>query len=465
MAKKKNNVVSSNFNPARFRMGEEASMAAYERQAQIDATTKAAEEELRKAEEFAKAAREGEERARVEAALAQSEKEKADAEAALKAAKEAADKAAAEAAAKAAQEKADLEAKLKAAQQAAADAKSAAEKAAADAAAAAAQAAIDAANRAAAAGANVNTAGNVFLGTTPLAGGKSQADLAAENYAKLQAEKEKTMQRQSIMDVLTDRFTKYNLTGLIPTIKRLAQEGATESTITFALQETEDYRRRFAANEQRLKKGLQALDPASYLNAEDRYRQYLRDYGLKQFDTDDYVRKFIENDTSVNELSNRINIAASRIQNADPAVKAMLREYYKLDDTQLLAYVLDPESQIGEVERRAAAGEIGAAAARQGIRAGVDVAEQLATQGITQAAAQRGYANIANVLPTSEKLSQIYGTGVESYGLAEAEQEFFNTLASAQRKRERLKEREIAEFSGSSGIGKTSLDTGTRGGF
>jgi hypothetical protein len=143
----------------------------------------------------------------------------------------------------------------------------------------------------------------------------------------------------------------------------------------------------------------------------------------------------------------------------------MLREYYKLDDTQLLAYVLDPESQIGEVERRAAAGEIGAAAARQGIRAGVDVAEQLATQGITQAAAQRGYANIANVLPTSEKLSQIYGTGVESYGLAEAEQEFFNTLASAQRKRERLKEREIAEFSGSSGIGKTSLDTGTRGGF
>lgn len=356
---------------------------------------------------------------------------------------------------------AQSEADKKAAQEAVAKAKAEAEakaKAEADARAAAAAAAGNTAQYFSAVG-NVNVAGNVPLTT------KSQADLAAENYAKAQAQREIDMKRQSISETLTDRFTRYNLQSLIPTIKRLAQEGASESTITFALQESEAYRRRFAANEERLKKGLQVLDPASYLNAEDKYRQMLRDYGLKQFDTDEYVRKFIENDTSALELSNRIQVAASRIQNADPSIRAMLRDYYKLDDTQLLAYVLDPESQIAEVQRRATAGEIGAAAARQGIRTGVDVAEQLARQGITGEAATTAYRDIASVLPGAERLSQIYGTTLESYGLAEAEQEVFNQLASAQRKRRALTEREIAAFSGTSGTGRSSLSAQTGGAF
>lgn len=469
MAKKKNNAIPNNFSPARFRIGEEASMAEYDR-AQNEARERAriaaeAEAALKEADRLAQLAREGEERADILGKLQQAEADKIAADKAAAEAKRASDAAAAKAAAEAAAEQARLQAALDAANKAAADAanKSAAEKAAAELAAKNAKLALDAANAANAASGNLNVAGNVFIPGTPAAGGKSAADIAAENYAKLQLEKEKDIQRQSIMDVVSERFKRYNLTTLLPTIKRLAQEGATEATITFALQESEDYKRRFAGNEIRAKKGLQVLDPAQYLNAEDRYRQYLRDYGLKQFDTDDYVRKFIENDTSLGELSNRINIAATRIQNADPSVKAMLRDYYKLDDTQLLAYVLDPESQIAEVQRRATAGEIGAAAGMQGIRTGVDVAEQLARQGVDQQAAQRGYSTIADVLPTAEKLSGIYGTTMPGYGLAEAEQDVFNTLASAQRKRKNLIGREIAEFGGASGLSRTALDRQTGG--
>ena len=458
MAKKKNNAIPDNFSPARFRIGEEASMAEYDR-------AQAAEAALKEADRQAQLAREGEERADILAKLQQAEADKIAADKALADSKAKADADAAAAAKKAAEDQAKLQAALDAANKAAADAanKSAAEKAAAELAARNAAAALAAANAANAAKGNLNVAGNVFIPGTPAAGGKSTADIAAENYAKLQLEKEKDTQRQSIMDTVSERFKRYNLTTLLPTIKRLAQEGATEATITFALQESEDYKRLFAGNEIRAKKGLQVLDPAQYLNAEDRYRQYLRDYGLKQFDTDDYVRKFIENDTSLDELSNRINIAATRIQNADPSVKAMLRDYYKLDDTQLLAYVLDPESQIAEVQRRATAGEIGAAAGMQGIRTGVDVAEQLARQGVDQQAAQRGYSTIADALPTAEKLSGIYGTTMPGYGLAEAEQDVFNTLASAQRKRKNLIGREIAEFGGASGLSRTALDRQTGG--
>jgi len=231
------------------------------------------------------------------------------------------------------------------------------------------------------------------------------------------------------------------------------------------LQETPEYQQRFAANADRLKKGLAALTPAEYVNVEDSYRQVLRAYGLRQFDNDAYVKQFIANDMSPTELSNRVVTAVQRVQNADPAITKQLKDYYGIGATDMVGYVLDPEQQFQKIERQIAASEIGVAAARQGLQAGVSVAEQLAAQGVSQAEAQKGYATIADILPTAEKLSDIYGTTLEEYGQAEGEQEVFNSLASAQRKRQKLTAREVAAFSGSSGGAKTSLSTSRVGQF
>jgi hypothetical protein len=287
---------------------------------------------------------------------------------------------------------------------------------------------------------------------------KEQAVIAAAEKAKQQEQ-----QRVSTIAVLTERFQRYGLGSLVDKIKNLAIDGATESTITLALQESEEYKTRFKANQERIKKGLAVLTPAEYLNVEDGYRQVLRSYGLKQFDTDDYVQQFISNDVSPTELSNRVVTAVQRVQNADPAITQQLREYYGLGQPDLVAYVLDPNNQFQKIERQVAAAEIGVAAARQGLQAGVSVAEQLAAQGISQAEAQKGYATIADILPTAEKLSDIYGTTLDGYGQSEAEQEVFNSLASAQRKRQRLTARELAAFSGSSGVSRTSLTTSNVG--
>jgi hypothetical protein len=269
--------------------------------------------------------------------------------------------------------------------------------------------------------------------------------------------------QQDIIAILTDRFTRYKLEGLIPTIKKLATTGATESTITLELQNTDTYKQRFKANDIRIKKNLSVLTPAEYLNVEDGYRQVLRAYGLKQFDTDAYVQQFIGNDVSPTEFSNRVVTAVQRVQNADPAISKQLRDYYNIGQADLVAYALDPEQNFQKIERQVAAAEIGVAAARQGLTAGVSVAEQLASQGITQAEAQKGYSTIADILPTSQKLSDIYGTTMDTYGQAEAEQETFNSLASAQRKRQALTARELAQFSGTSGTGKASLASQARG--
>jgi hypothetical protein len=376
------------------------------------------------------------------------------------------DTSAADAAAKAEADRAAAEAK------AAAD-KAAADKAAADAAlaaartaaeAAAARAAQEAANRAAAAAAAALAAANASSAASIKALQDQINSLTKQATAdKAAAETAQYNQRMSVYASMADRFNKYGLTGLANKIKELAIAGATEATITLQLQETPEYQQRFAANAERLKKGLAVLTPAEYVNVEDSYRQVLRAYGLRQFDNDAYVRQFIANDMSPTELSNRVVTAVQRVQNADPAIVNQLKQYYGIGATDMVAYVLDPEQQFQKIERQIAASEIGVAAGRQGLTAGVSVAEQLAAQGVTQAEAQKGYATIADILPTAEKLSDIYGTTLDEYRQSEGEQEVFNQLASAQRKRQKLTAREIAAFSGSSGTNKTSLTTSSVG--
>jgi hypothetical protein len=296
-----------------------------------------------------------------------------------------------------------------------------------------------------------------------LAASQAAAQKQAQEDAKAAAAAAEKQRRESALVVLTDRFSKYGLASLVPKIKELITSGASEDTIALQLQDTEEYKLRFKANQDRIKKGLSVLDPSTYLALEDDYRQILRAYGLKQFDNDDYVQQFISNDISTTELSNRVVTAVQRVQNADPAVLATLRGFYGISDNDLVAYVLDPNQQFQKIERQVAAAEIGTAARLQGINAGVAVSEQLAAQGVTKAQAQKGYATIADILPTAEKLSDIYGKTLDEYRLGEAEQEVFNTLASAQRKRQKLVEREIATFTGSSGLGRGSLGTQTGG--
>jgi hypothetical protein len=357
--------------------------------------------------------------------------------------------------------------------------KAIADAAAAAAAAAAAKAAADALAKAqsdAIAAANANNAIALTNAQAALAAAQASANAAtvaataaattaAQNTAATAAataaaEAEKVAAaRESIGKIVSDRFAKYGLESLGAKVLELARSGYTEATITLELQNTDEYKTRFAANTERTKKGLTVLSPAEYLSVEDAYRQTLRAYGLKQFDNDSYVRQFIANDISPSELSTRVVTAVQRVQNADPLIARTLRDYYGIGDLDMVAYVLDPSQQLPMIQRQVAAAEIGAAARVQGLQAGVSVSEQLAAQGITQAEAQKGYATIADILPTSEKLSSIYGTTLDGYGQAEAEQEVFNTLASAQRKRKALSEREIGAFSGRSGTSRASLSS------
>jgi hypothetical protein len=226
------------------------------------------------------------------------------------------------------------------------------------------------------------------------------------------------------------------------------------------------YKQRFAGNEARVKAGLNALSEGEYLQQEKDYGQYFKEYGVQNLATREQMATLIGNDVSALEAKNRIGLAVDRVKNADPTIMKELKTYYPtLDDKDLVSYFLNPVQALPELKRKVTASEIGAAAIGQGFT-DTSRALGLADYGVDRAAALAGYADIKSVLPTSEKLSDIYGEAGIDYTQATGEAEFLKQNQEAAEKRKRLKSMERASFMGSTGMsGNTGLTQATQGQF
>ena len=267
--------------------------------------------------------------------------------------------------------------------------------------------------------------------------------------------------RQSAYDLLYEQFNQYGLGGLVEGIKGLVQENVSPSEFTLRLRQTDAYKRRFAANAQRIAQGLGAISEAEYIGLEDQYQNIMRQYGLPatyytkgDMGRQEGFEKFIANDISAVELEDRIQTAQNRVINANPEVSRALKEFYPdITNGDILAYTLDPKNAIKNIQRKVTAAEIGGAALAQGLQTGLNRAEELAGYGITKDQAQQGYQTVAEVAPRGSMLSDIYKQG--PYGQTQAEQEVFNLAGSAEaaRQRKKLTSLETAAFSGQAGVG------------
>ena len=277
--------------------------------------------------------------------------------------------------------------------------------------------------------------------------------------------------RQSAYDILYNEFNKYGLGSLVEDIKGLIQSNVSPSQFSLELQNTNAYKQRFAANQDRIKAGLKALTPAEYIGLEDQYQNIMRTYGMPStYYTKDGTgkqagfEKFLANDVSASELEDRIATAQQRVLNSNPEVLQALKQFYPdINNADILAYTLDPSNALTNIKRKVTAAEIGGAALAQGLQTTGGTAESLAGLGITKSQAQQGYTEIAGILPRASQLADIYGQDQYTQGTAEAE--VFNTAnaADAARKRKKLASLETAAFSGSSGVGALGRDKGIYG--
>jgi hypothetical protein len=239
------------------------------------------------------------------------------------------------------------------------------------------------------------------------------------------------------------------------------------------------FNERFAGNVARQKAGKPVLSPGEYLKLEQAYEKVFTSYNLPKFKSQSYYDSFIVSDVDPTEVTERVQLAYDRIMGDDPVLSTFKKFYSSLGFSDIVTGMLDPVNQLPALQQKVKAAEIGGAALRQGLTAselattpetttgftnvttGTVGADVLARQGVTKAEAEAGYKEIAQILPTAEKLSSIYGGTEQQYGRFEAEQERLQGLASAQRKRQRLSELEIAQFKKSSGLGKGALGTTT----
>ena len=279
--------------------------------------------------------------------------------------------------------------------------------------------------------------------------------------------------RNSAYDLLLSQFQLYGLGSLVEPLKALITDDTSAGELTILLRSTPEYQKRFAANKDRIAKGLTALNEKEYLGLEDQYQNIMRNYGLPatyyakgDLGRQEGFEKLIANDVSATELEDRVMTAQSRVVNANPEVMQALKQFYPdITNGEILAYTLDPTKALTDIKRKVTAAEIGGAAIGAGLNTTQTSAEGLAAYGVTKGQAQQGYGVIAEFLPTGEKLSQIYKES--PYTQTQAEQEIFNLANSAEaaKKRKRLSQLETASFGGSSGTGGGALSRDRAGNY
>ena len=297
--------------------------------------------------------------------------------------------------------------------------------------------------------------------------GRIFTDLGSYNaYIAQTAAEEKRRAGQSAYDLLFSEFDRYGLGALIEPLKGFIQEGLSEAELTLRLRDTDAYKKRFAANQARVKNGLRALSEAEYIGLEDQYQDVMRRYGLPEsyYTRGDMGRqegfeKFIGGDVSPVELEDRIQTAQNRVVNANPEVSKALREFYpEITGGDILAYALDPAQAITNIKRKVGAAEIGAGAMQAGLKTGLARAEELQRYGVTKEAAQQGFGTIASGLERGRQLSSIYQQPTYTQEVAETEVFALPDAEKARRQRRRLGQLETATFSGTTGMTGGALD-------
>jgi hypothetical protein len=140
---------------------------------------------------------------------------------------------------------------------------------------------------------------------------------------------------------------------------------------------------------------MMPLSPEDILTYRTQARALMRAYGLPgsfwNHITD--FTNLIVNDVSIEELSQRLDDAVTRVQTAPPDVRAVFGELFGASsDDALFAIFVDVDRAMPELERMVERAEMGGAARRFGFEIGSVMGERLAAAGITYAQGTEGFA-------------------------------------------------------------------------
>lgn len=208
---------------------------------------------------------------------------------------------------------------------------------------------------------------------------------------------------------------------------------------------------------------------AEYFATESKMGDVLKQSNLGDLANEDFLGDVLAKGVSATEFANRITAIFDRIDNAPKDIKNTLSRFFPTIDRLTLAKAIAlGDKGAKELQNQVAGYEVLSAAEKQGLSAGQLVggtteesAYQYALGGETYDTALTKFGTVAAMLPTVNKLTQIYGE--ETLGQRGVEEAVFNKSAKEIKRLEDLTKKEDATFSAKSGVSQISLASQRRG--
>lgn len=303
-----------------------------------------------------------------------------------------------------------------------------------------------------------------------------QNQLTAQQKAAEQAKLEQMQkERKSAYEIIEERFRGMGVPEFGEVISKIFRgEGVdrrgnkfdeiptTSEGFYLQLIQTQPYYERFGqVNEARLAAGYRALDEKTIVGMEDEYQKILSSYNAPKgfYDQTKDFQMFLKNNYTAVDVSNVFQAYRDFVNSTDPMIRGQLRDLYGINEDMLTAYFIDPEKGQPILESITGKNLNTAAALLEGLtKEQADIAQQFGAGSLAYGTQRQRYSQVAQNLQTYGNLAAIYG---ENFGAKEAIAAEFGADVSAQQTMERLKATNLAQFSGTSGVGQRALRTRT----
>lgn len=206
---------------------------------------------------------------------------------------------------------------------------------------------------------------------------------------------------------------------------------------------------------------------AEFIQSENEAAQLLREAGLGELATPEFVGGVLGKAKSVAEIGRILNNAFYRIDNAPAAIKNVLAEKFPtVTRTGLAAALIGGEKGAALLEKEIAGYEIVAAARQQGIQTDLAKAMDYAARGYNFSTALTGFGQVAAATADYQKIREIEGQApVKTAEVQDALQKaILEKDITEQERMRKAAEREAARYQGRAGtIGSKSFASQQRG--
>lgn len=202
---------------------------------------------------------------------------------------------------------------------------------------------------------------------------------------------------------------------------------------------------------------------AEYFATESKMGDILKQSNLGDLANEDFLGDVLAKGVSATEFANRITAIFDRIDNAPKDIKDTLSRFFPTVDRISLAKAIAlGDKGAKELQNQVAGYEVLSAAEKQGLGANqivggttAETAYQYALGGETYDTALTKFGTVAAMLPTVNKLTQVYGEPM--LGPSGIQEAVFGKSAKQIKTLEDLVKKEEATFSAKSGVSQISL--------